>query len=64
MRAFILFLFFIECMIQRAAAQCCLQFESLTCVSCPDGLHLYRNNCIYDLPNCLEYQGGFDCALC
>jgi hypothetical protein len=34
------------------------------CISCPIGMHLYRDNCIFDLPGCLQYEGGFDCSKC
>lgn len=27
-------------------------------------MHLYRSNCIFDIPNCKSYSEGFDCASC
>jgi hypothetical protein len=44
--------------------QCCLQFSGELCLKCPKGMHLYRGNCLFDLPNCLEYAQGFDCQRC
>ena len=64
MKAFILFLFWLECLIQQVHAQCCMKFEESVCVECPAGSHLYRGSCIFDVPNCLEYESGFDCAQC
>ena len=46
----ILFLFIVE-----IHNQCCLQFVHGLCEKCPPGMHLYRHNCIFDLPNCIEY---------
>lgn len=27
-------------------------------------MHLYRENCIFDLPNCISYENGFHCKEC
>lgn len=45
-------------------SQCCLQFEGRKCVSCPNGTHLFRGNCIFDTPYCSVYKDGFDCSKC
>lgn len=48
----------------EAQSQCCLQIQGRTCISCPTGTHLYRGNCIIDIPNCQTYKDGFDCQSC
>lgn len=45
-------------------SQCCLEFTNSLCTRCPSGMHLYRNNCIYNLPGCQTYSNGFDCQIC
>jgi hypothetical protein len=44
--------------------QCCLQIQGRICLSCPNGTHIYRGNCIIDVPNCQIYKDGFDCQTC
>jgi hypothetical protein len=41
----------------------CDTFDSaqLFCLSCPANTHLYRGNCLINLPYCTQYNNGFDC---
>lgn len=52
--------------LQGAEAQCCLKtlLNSKKCASCPDGSHLFKGNCIFDVDNCLKHDNGFDCSEC
>lgn len=45
-------------------SQCCMRTINNVCVECPIGMHLYRSNCILDLPGCLSHSDGFDCSQC
>lgn len=47
-------------------SQCCLQTDDSAqyCLVCPKGTHLYRDNCIFDIPSCLSYSEGFSCEKC
>ena len=51
-------------MISCVRGQCCELMQAGVCVKCPSGMHLYRHNCLFDLPGCSEYLLGFDCHLC
>lgn len=44
--------------------QCCLTLKGKQCISCINGTHLYRGNCIIDVDNCATYKDGFDCITC
>ena len=58
---FLLFAFF-----QPAQPQCCLTTvaNSKKCASCPEGTHLYRGNCLFDIEKCVKYSNGFECLEC
>lgn len=47
-------------------SQCCLSYlhDGKGCLSCPEGMHLYRNNCIFDVKGCKLYSDGFTCSEC
>lgn len=62
--SFISLLIVISCLIGSIYSQCCLKFNGAECVACPDNMHLYRGNCIYNLPFCKSYSNGFDCSEC
>lgn len=46
--------------------QCCLEFSKGTkqCLKCPESMHVYRGNCIFDVENCFSYSDGFACDQC
>jgi hypothetical protein len=48
----------------QGSAQCCSKFVGNLCQICPDGTHLYRNNCILSIPYCTAYSDGFTCSNC
>lgn len=45
------------------SSQCCSTFDSSQryCLTCPINTHLYRGNCLINVPNCQKYSNGFDC---
>lgn len=45
-------LIFFLAMIQIVLNECCVKFTDGKCVECPKGMHLFRDNCIYDVENC------------
>lgn len=47
-------------------SQCCLELDPKfnLCLTCPPGTHKFRDNCILDVPDCLEHANGFDCLRC
>ena len=51
-------------MVGPVDAQCCLEFDGFLCGACPLDMHLYQGNCLLNIPNCIEYQNGFECSLC
>lgn len=63
MRNIIFVLILLASMSALASAQCCLSMDptSQYCSSCPNGMHLFRDNCLIDIPHCLIYSNGFDC---
>lgn len=57
-------LFFFSLLLALCASQqCCQQFSANKCISCPDGMHIYRANCIFNLPHCNKHD-GFICTAC
>lgn len=45
-------------------SSCCVRFLDSKCLECPEGMHLFRDNCIFDVKNCEIYKDGFDCERC
>lgn len=51
-----------------STSQCCLAMDPTHqyCLSCPQGTHLYQDNCLLDIAGCTGYAvgNGFDCEVC
>lgn len=43
--------------------QCCLQFNNKKCIACPENMHIYKFNCIFNIANCSQHD-GFLCMKC
>lgn len=51
----IFFLIFVS----QVYSQCCVRFEGRYCKECPEGTHLFKGNCLFDIKDCAVYKDGF-----
>lgn len=60
-----LLLFCIIALTQLSLVNACLNYYEQTqrCSLYPFGTHLHKGNCLYDIPQCLQYRQRTDCKL-